>query len=290
MTVLPSRRGVHRTAAAVLAAGASLALVAAAAPTGRAGQSVLSGDSSTPSVSIIGGQEVPNDKYPFMVALLKKGSGSARKRQFCGGSLTSQHTVMTAAHCIKGLGAKDFEAVVGRTDLSDSQQGQIRNVRSVVVHARYAKGDRAYDQAFVELAKPVTGIRPVKFPTIGTDALIRPGAKAIALGWGNTDPFMPHTPDRLREVHVPILSQDECKASHDRPWDSYNSQVNICAGVAGKNSCQVDSGGPLLRKVPGRQYPIQIGIVAGGSSCSAQGAPGVYTYIGSTKLWDTLDE
>lgn len=32
----------------------------------------------------------------------------------------------------------------------------------------------------------------------------------------------------------------------------------------------------------------QIGVVSYGDGCAAQGAPGVYTYTGSAKLWDTL--
>ncbi|MGP3951692.1 S1 family peptidase [Streptomyces sp. 7N604] len=294
-----SRRRAKRIAAAGLASTAAVALVAAAAPLAqaadKAGSAAPSGDRSKPSARIIGGTDVSNDAYPFMTALLSKGPGSAQKRQFCGGSLISQDVVMTAAHCVEGMEAKDLQVAVGRTVLSNSQQGQIRNARpsegegdpgGIVVHPRYTKGNAAYDMAFVELAKPVRGIAPIKLPTPGTDALIRPGAKAIVTGWGNTDTEMPHFPDRLREVKVPLLTHDECKVS----YDSYDAKVNICAGLEGKDSCQGDSGGPLFRNVPGRQQPIQIGIVSYGDGCAAQGAPGVYTSVSSAKLWDTLSE
>ncbi|MFG2194575.1 S1 family peptidase [Streptomyces sp. NPDC048639] len=290
-----SRRRAKRIAAAGLASAAAAVLVAAAAPAAQAGASSPDGERSKPSARIIGGGDVSNDAYPFMTALLEKGSGSALKRQFCGGSLISQDIVMTAAHCVEGMKAKDLQVAVGRTQLSNSQQGQIRNARpsegqgdpgGIVVHPRYTKGDSAYDMAFVELAKPVRGIAPVKLPTPGTDALIRPGAKATVTGWGNTDTDMPHFPDRLREVKVPLLSHDECKVS----YDSYNSKVNICAGVEGKDSCQGDSGGPMFRTVPGREQQIQIGIVSYGDGCAGQGAPGVYTSVSSAKLWDTLAE
>jgi secreted trypsin-like serine protease len=295
MRLLPSRRRVQRIAVAGLAAGASVALVAGAAPTAQAGQSAPSGERSKPSIRIIGGTETSNDAYPFMTALLEKGPGNARKRQFCGGSLISEDVVMTAAHCVQGREAKDLQVAVGRTVLSNSQQGQVRNPLpsegegdpgGILVHPRYTKGDKAYDMAFIELAKPVTGIVPIKQPTVGTDALIRPGAKATVTGWGNTDTELPHFPDRLREVKVPIVSHDECKVS----YDTYNAKVNFCAGVEGKDSCQGDSGGPIFRKVPGRQQPIQIGIVSYGDGCAAQGAPGVYTSTSSAKLWDTLNE
>jgi secreted trypsin-like serine protease len=288
MRLLSSRRRSTRIAAASLATTAALAMVAAAAPAAQADQPTPSDQRSRPSARIIGGTETPNDKYPFMTALLAKGKGSALKRQFCGGSLVNESVIMTAAHCVEGMEAKDLQVAVGRTVLSNSQQGQIRNAAQdgIVVHPRYLKGNSAYDMAFVFLAKPVTGIAPIKMPTPGTDALIRPGAKAIVTGWGNTDTDMPHFPDRLREVKVPLVSHDECKVS----YDSYDAKVNICAGVEGKDSCQGDSGGPLFRNVPGRQAPIQIGIVSYGDGCAAQGAPGVYTSVSSAKLWDTLAE
>ncbi|MFI8877976.1 S1 family peptidase [Streptomyces sp. NPDC055243] len=249
---------------------------------------------STPAAhAIIGGTEVSNDAYPFMAAVLDKGPGSPLDRQFCGGSLVTADTVMTAAHCLvddagKPLKPKKLQVAVGRTVLSASGQGQIRNVAKggVVVHPRYLKGQEAYDVAFIQLSKPVRGISPIALPTQGTDALIRPGQKATVAGWGNTDTELPNTPDRLRQVKVPILSHAECATS----YKEYESKVNFCAGVETKDSCQGDSGGPIFRNVPGRRAPIQIGVVSYGDGCGAQGAPGVYTSVSSSKLWKTLDE
>ncbi|MFG2500118.1 S1 family peptidase [Streptomyces sp. NPDC048441] len=243
--------------------------------------------------AIIGGTEVSNDAYPCMVAVMDKGQGSALDRQFCGGSLVTADTVMTAAHCLvddagKPVSPKKLQMAVGRTVLSSSGQGQIRNAAKggVVVHPRYLKGQEAYDVAFIQLSKPVKGISPIALPTQGTDALIRPGQKATVTGWGNTDAELPNTPDRLRQVKVPILSHAECGTS----YGEYNSKVNFCAGVETKDSCQGDSGGPIFRNVPGRRAPIQIGVVSYGDGCGAQGAPGVYTSLSSSKLWKTLDE
>ncbi|MEU2158350.1 serine protease [Streptomyces sp. NPDC019396] len=295
MRLSPSRQGAKRLAAASMAASAAVVLIAAVAPAAHAGQQKPASGEPKPGARIIGGTEVSNDAYPFMAALLSKGSGSALKRQFCGGSLISPDVIMTAAHCVTGMEAKDLQVVVGRTTLSNSKQGQVRNARpstgegdpgGIVVHPRYLKGKEAYDIAFVQLDKPVKGIVPIKLPTLGTDALIRPGAKAVVTGWGNTDTDMTHYPDRLREVKVPLLSHDECKVS----YREYDRKVNVCGGVEGKDSCQGDSGGPLFRKVPGRQQPIQIGVVSYGEGCAAQGAPGVYTSVSSSKLWDTLSE
>ncbi|GLF93933.1 S1 family serine peptidase [Streptomyces yaizuensis] len=289
-----------RAAVTGVAAAAALSLLALAAPA-QAGPAGPAGGQSAearaqaaeprknPGARIIGGGAVPNDKYPFMAALLSKGKGSAAGRNFCGGSLVDAFTIMTAAHCVAGADPKGIQVAVGRTVLSNSRQGQIRNVEAITVHPRYAKNP-AYDLAFLHLdfAKPVQGIVPVKLPTVGTDALIKPGALATVTGWGATDTDLPETTDRLREVKVPILSHAECEAASEP--GPYTSGIDLCAGVEGKDSCWGDSGGPLFRTIKNRETPIQIGVVSRGDGCAAQGGPGIYTSLSSAKLWKTLHE
>lgn len=270
----PHRTAARRIASATVAAGAALGLTAASVGTAHA---------ATSGGMIIGGTEQPNGSYPFMAALLVKGQGKPLDRHFCGGSLIEPNMVMTAAHCVMGAKPKHIETVVGRTVLSKKNQGQLRKVTDIVVHPRFAKNKPAYDLAVLTLNKPINGITPVRLPTVGTDALIRPGAEATAIGWGTTNTERPTHPDRLRAVNVPILSHVECKAA----FPFYDTKVNVCAGVEGKDSCSGDSGGPLFRKLQGRVY--QIGVVSYGD-CAEQGAPGVYTYTGSSKVWDTLYE
>lgn len=237
---------------------------------------------------IIGGTDVADDAYPFMAALRLKRPASARGKVVCGGSLIDAATVLTAAHCV-GNDPEDLEVVVGRTVLSNSQQGQLRNVVEISSHPRYGR-EPGYDVALLHLDAAVVGIRPILQPTRGTDALIRPGAKATVIGWGNTDTGLPHTPDRLRQVDVPLLSHNECAIAYgpDMGLNAYNRATDICAGVEGRDSCQGDSGGPIFRTVPGTQTHIQIGVVSRGEGCAAQGGPGIYTYTGSQQLWDTM--
>lgn len=281
---LPSPRAARRITSAGLASSAVLALVATAATAATAHAASPAEERTRPGARIIDGVQQPDNAHPWMAALLVKGTGSATQRQFCGGSLIRPDVVLTAAHCVTGTKPKELEVTVGRTVLSEKRQGQLRNVTGIVPHPRYVKGDENYDLALLELAKPVTGIAAVTLPTKGTDALLRPGAKATVIGWGNTDTELPNYPDRLLGVKVPLLAHAECKAT----YPGYDKAVNICAGVEGKDSCQGDSGGPLFRKVAGRTY--QIGIVSYGEGCGEQGAPGVYTSTSSARLWDTLAE
>ncbi len=191
---------------------------------------------------------MPNDAYPFMASLQFAGEA------FCGGSLVAPRVVMTAAHCVtgadplSGLPVPEVDGVtvtVGRTVLSDGSQGQDRGLAGaeaggpVIVHPRYLQGDEAYDLAFVTLDRPVSGIVPVKLPTKGTDALLRPGQSATVIGWGNTDTALGNFPDRLRQVQVPMLATEECELA----YDSFRPGVNMCAGVVGKDSCQGTAAG-----------------------------------------------
>ena len=52
------------------------------------------------------------------------------------------------------------------------------------------------------------------------------------------------------EIETKILDQDQCEKRYQiiSP-PSYNSSLNICAGVQGKSVCYGDSGGPLVAKV-----------------------------------------
>ncbi|WP_272902795.1 S1 family peptidase [Streptomyces sp. BA2] len=287
------------TAAAVAATLGLTAPASSAVSTDSASASQPAGKSSNPSPErpriispIVGGSQVPNDAYPFMAALLNKQTpGGALKKQFCAGTLYQPDVILTAAHCVAHLEPEDVRVAVGRTVLSDSKQGQVRQAVSFQVHPSYDQEEIStrpgYDMALIELDKPVKGITTVQLPTPGTDALIRPGAQAVAAGWGMTDDILEHSPDRLRQVTIPILSQAECKTSYGS--DQFNAKTDICAGSMGKASCSGDSGGPLLRKVPGREEPIQIGIVSrGGEECASQGTPGIYTSLSSKKLWDSF--
>ena len=75
------------------------------------------------STRIVGGQPASKNQYPWQVALVSKGSS----RLFCGGSLISSTSVLTAAHCRQAVAS--FDVVVGEHNTTDQetelQQAQI---------------------------------------------------------------------------------------------------------------------------------------------------------------------
>ncbi len=259
--------------------------IAAATLLGAAVAPAEAADRVSVRPQVVGGQDVPDGKYPFMVSIgYKKAGGNQYERHFCGGSLIGPYVVLTAAHCMV-FAPEEMVVTVGRTMLT-STQGVKRNVTRYEVHPKY--GSQGYDVALVYLDRPVNKIKPIKLVTPGADALERPGRVVTAIGWGNIrqQPVGPgdggwHQPDRLREVRVLIVSDDECAISYE---GRIHAETEICAGRTNKDTCQGDSGGPLFSKVPGRDEYVQIGITSWGYGCGATGYPGVYTRLSNTEI------
>jgi secreted trypsin-like serine protease len=241
-----------------------------------------------PTAQIVGGTEVPDGKYPFIASLQFRFEGEPWQHM-CGGTLIDgRGLVLTAAHCVDWLPEEDapeLRVIVGRT-VHSAEDGQVRGVADISIYNKA-------DAALLFLDDEVPGITPIELVTPGTDALERPGSEVITAGWGSTvrDPFgpggtgFPEYPDRMHEVSVPIVSDNECKVS----YPNLKPRTEICAGRSGKDSCQGDSGGPLFVKVPGagRKY-LQLGIVSWGHGCAATGKPGVYTQVSNQKLGEWI--
>ena len=249
--------------------------------------------------SVVGGDPVPNGKYPFMVSLQGNTSGARpSKEHFCGATLIDADSVLTAAHCADYIGAatipgvsvsyRDVRIVVGLTKL-DSSQGQVRSIQSLTdvhIHPRYDRRTSAYDAAVIELNRPVQNIAPIELArTVSKDRLERPGRSARIAGWGTTKRVGPSEPNRdnlsnrLRDATPPIVSDREC----DRAYNGdIQRAIQVCAGRRGEDTCQGDSGGPLwVTTGAGRR---QIGITSFGIGCGTARYPGVYTEVNAPAI------
>ncbi|CAD1476422.1 unnamed protein product, partial [Heterotrigona itama] len=103
------------------------------------------------------------------------------------------------------------------------------------------------------------------------------GDHDLQTGWGTTD-FGGPTSDILQKVTVSVLTNQQCSKTYP------NVTTNqICTYAEDKDSCQMDSGGPVLWQNPTTRRLVLIGIISLGRGCAI--AAGLNTKVGSYIDW-----
>lgn len=260
-------RSRRRAVAATVIASAT----AAAGLFGTTGAGAITGSRD---VKILGGSIAAPGQFPWMVALVDPRSANASNGEFCGGSLIAPKVVLTAAHCVAGTTASEIDAVVGRTRLSRSADGQRISVTRIVRHPDYDAKTQTDDVALLQLAEPAA-VTPLALDGPGDAPAEKPSTLVTVAGWGATKEGG-NTSDDLRFVPLRIRSNAAC----ENEFGDVDGEATVCAGStrAGEDSCQGDSGGPLFRG--DGDTARQVGIVSYGAGCGRAGVPGVYTRVG----------
>uniref|UniRef100_A0A2I3RLD2 trypsin n=1 Tax=Pan troglodytes TaxID=9598 RepID=A0A2I3RLD2_PANTR len=219
---------------------------------------------------IVGGYTCENS-LPYQVSL---NSGS----HFCGGSLISEQWVVSAAHCYKTriqvrLGEHNIKVLEGNE--------QFINAAKIIRHPKYNRDTLDNDIMLIKLSSPAVinaRVSTISLPTAPAAA----GTECLISGWGNTLSFGADYPDELKCLDAPVLTQAECKASY--PGKITNSMFCVGFLEGGKDSCQRDSGGPVVCN-----GQLQ-GVVSWGHGCAWKNRPGVYTKVYNYVDWikDTI--
>ncbi|XP_044252224.1 serine protease 7 [Drosophila takahashii] len=251
------------------------------------------------SNKVYNGNDTALDEFSWM-ALLEYVDRRGQHELSCGGSLINNRYVLTAAHCVIGavesavghlttvrLGEYDTSKEIDCIDGVCNQPILEMGIEQRIVHPQYdpANKDRIHDIALLRLDRPVLlneFIQPVCLPLVSTRKAINTGELLVVSGWGRTTTARKST--IKQRLDLPVNDHDSCaKKFATRNIHLISSQLCV-GGEFYRDSCDGDSGGPLMRRAYD-QFWYQEGVVSFGNRCGLEGWPGVYTRVSDYMDW-----
>jgi len=254
---------------------------------------------------IVGGQDVPPGKYPWVAAVVFDNRPLWSKTYRCGATLIASRWAVTAAHCLYNNNNWPVTSIVlGEHDIRYTDDDKNRKdvpVSDAIPHYLYSSRTKEHDIALLYLAEEVDlNIHtPACLPEAGR---IYTGKTGYIYGWGKTGACSNKGQPILQEASLKILSDETCKKSEGvyesliggycrNSTGSYAGRIKenmVCAEGAGADSCQGDSGGPFTVQ-EGGQHSL-VGVVSFAFGCASVNFPGVNTEVANKWIREWIDE
>ena len=229
---------------------------------------------------IVGGTTTGVNEYPMMAGLVD----SQAPVVFCGATIIATKYVLTAAHCFNNKNPQQLGVLVGDHDLTtgtDTNATVLHRVSQVQIHPNYVQKLNLNDIAVVKTVGDIkfsNQVGPACLP-FQHSADSFGGSIVTALGWGLTANDE-STSDTLQKVRLNVLTNLQCSKFYS---DVSNDQ--LCTYTEGKDSCQMDSGGPVLWENPTTRLIVLTGIISYGDVCGV--SAGVNIRVGAFVDWVT---
>ena len=79
----------------------------------------------------------PKFKYPFMVRIFHNRTEYGTNHTKCGGSILTRDWILTAAHCVGGVGLAQSYSVGDHHVYYKEENEQVLTATQVIIHERY---------------------------------------------------------------------------------------------------------------------------------------------------------
>ncbi|KAI9501203.1 hypothetical protein GGI25_000571 [Coemansia spiralis] len=244
---------------------------------------------------IVGGRPATANEFQSTV-FIEAHNPRLLSSQICTGSLIAPNVVLTAAHCVFSedgakYSAAEFKVGFGHITPGITSTFVGHSVSKLIVHPSFNLAKLESDIALLILSENADSLsgKPIKVYT-GEYYLDTP---LRAAGFGMTKPLdITSQPPQLMTVEIGVGKDDLCI----RNTDHFDHKYQICSdGRGGKDTCNGDSGGPLITSVDHESGTALIGLTSYGTSnpsnplglCAQPGSPGYYTRIAPYIPWIT---
>ncbi|XP_069679529.1 CLIP domain-containing serine protease B4-like [Periplaneta americana] len=215
----------------------------------------------------------------------------------CCGSIISERTILTAAHCALAT-ASNYQLASVRVGEYDGKGDpdctttfcahpvQDIAISHVVEHPGFERKTFKHDVALLILKKAISfSVAALPICLLENPNIPLVGRRAALVGWGKT-PGQEVTPSREQRLELPILPLEQCTKVYSRVIPITKNQM--CAGgEPGKDACSGFGGAPLiLLDHYTKSTYYQVGIASFGTDkCGTAGIPSVYSNVRQYTEW-----
>ncbi|XP_001996631.2 serine protease gd [Drosophila grimshawi] len=197
---------------------------------------------------IFQGEQLQRGQLPWLVGIYERSLDNGLPF-FCGGTLLSSWTVLSAAHCFRFPG-RDLPAnrtviSLGRNTIDIVSAGELRDVSQLVFHEEYEPRSAQADIVLIRLAKQVAFndfIVPICLWSENYPLQLPSGYKTYVAGWGADENGNTNT-KVAKIIDTNIVTEADCLRELPR---RLVQPKTICAKRDNAGPCGSDGGGGLM--------------------------------------------